>query len=111
MVEQTSSLWERLKACWHILTKDNYAVFCINNNHIVWNEDGTYNRIKLNSIACYCKATYDVKLKMKGAAIAAMQGILCTPIVDGIDPNPSKEHIAELAVAQANALIEELKRK
>lgn len=33
------------------------------------------------------------------------------PIVDGIDPNPSKEHIAELAVAQANALIEELKRK
>ena len=45
------------------------------------------------------------------AAITAMQGILCTPIVDGIDPNPSKEHIAELAVAQANALIEELKRK
>ena len=67
MVEQTSSLWERLKACWHILTKDNYyAVFCINDNHIVCNKDGTYNRIKLNSIACYCKATYDVKLKMKG---------------------------------------------
>ena len=65
MVEQTSSLWERLKACWHILAKDNYAVFCINDNHIVWNKDGTYNRIKLNSIACYCKVTYDVKLKMK----------------------------------------------
>ena len=48
MVEQTSSLWERLKACYHILTKDNYVVFCINNNHIVWNEDGTYNRIKVN---------------------------------------------------------------
>ena len=45
------------------------------------------------------------------AAITAMQGILCTPIVDGIDPNPSKEHIAELVVAQANALIEELKIK
>ena len=45
------------------------------------------------------------------AAIAAMQGILCTPIVEGIDPNPSKEHIAELAVAQADALIEELKKK
>ena len=64
MVEQTSSLLERLKACWHIVTKDNYAVFCINNNHIVWNEDGTYNRIKSNSMACYCKATYDVKLKV-----------------------------------------------
>lgn len=65
MVEQTSSLWERLKACWHILTKDNYVVFCINDNPIVWNEDGTYSRLKWNSIACYCKVTYDVKLKMK----------------------------------------------
>ena len=45
------------------------------------------------------------------AAIAAMQGILCAPIVEGINPNPSKEHIAELAVAQADALIEELKKK
>lgn len=45
------------------------------------------------------------------AAIAAMQGILCAPIVEGIDPNPSKEHIAELAVAQADALITELKKK
>ena len=45
------------------------------------------------------------------AAIAAMQGILCAPIVEGINPNPSKEHIAELAVAQANALIEKLKEK
>ncbi|MBQ1486160.1 MAG: hypothetical protein IIZ44_06845 [Muribaculaceae bacterium] len=45
------------------------------------------------------------------AAIAAMQGILCAPIVEGIDSNPSKEHIAELAVAQADALIEELKKK
>jgi hypothetical protein len=45
------------------------------------------------------------------AAIAAMQGLLCAPIVEGIDPNPSKEHIAELSVAQADALVEELKKK
>lgn len=45
------------------------------------------------------------------AAIAAMQGILCAPIVEGIDHNPSKEHIAELAVAQADALIAILKEK
>lgn len=45
------------------------------------------------------------------AAIAAMQGILYAPIVDGIDHNPSKEHIAELTVACADALVEELKRK
>lgn len=45
------------------------------------------------------------------AAIAAMQGILCAPIVEGVNPNPSKEHVAELAVAQADALIAELKKK
>lgn len=66
MVEQTSSLWERLKACWHILTKDNYVVFCINDNPIVWNGDGTYSRLKRNSMAFYCKVTYGVKWEMKG---------------------------------------------
>ena len=66
MVEQTSSLWERLKVCWHILTKDNYVIFCINDNTIVWNKDGTYSHINPNSTAFYCKVTYDVKWKMKG---------------------------------------------
>ena len=66
MVEQTSSILERLKACWHILTKDNYVIFCINDNPIVWNKNGTYSRPKPNSMACYCKVTYDVKWKMKG---------------------------------------------
>ena len=45
------------------------------------------------------------------AAIAAMQGILCSPIVEGVCPNPSQKHIAELAVMQANLLIELLKKK
>ena len=45
------------------------------------------------------------------AAIAAMQGILCSPVVEGIDPNPSQKHVAELAVMMADALIEELKNK
>ena len=41
------------------------------------------------------------------AAIAAMQGVI--GLFSSLDYN--KETIAELAVAQANALIEELKRK
>lgn len=44
------------------------------------------------------------------AAIAAMQGILCAPIIEGVDPNPSKEHVAELAVALSDALVEQLKK-
>lgn len=45
------------------------------------------------------------------AAIAAMQGILCSPIVEGVDPNPSQKRVAEMAVMQADLLIEELKKK
>lgn len=45
------------------------------------------------------------------AAIAAMQGILCAPIVEGVDPNPSQKHVAELAVMMADELIDELKNK
>ena len=45
------------------------------------------------------------------AAIAAMQGILCSPIVEGVDPNPSQKRVAEMAVMQANLLIEHLKEK
>lgn len=45
------------------------------------------------------------------AAIAAMQGILSAPVVEGVDPNPSQKHIAELAVMQADLLIEQLKKK
>lgn len=45
------------------------------------------------------------------AAIAAMQGILCAPIIEGVDPNPSKEHVAELAVALSDALVEQLNKK
>lgn len=45
------------------------------------------------------------------AAIAAMQGILCSPIVEGVDPNPSQENVAKLAIMQADALVEELKKK
>ena len=45
------------------------------------------------------------------AAIAAMQGILSAPVVEGVDPNPSQKSVAEWAVAQADLLVEELKKK
>ena len=45
------------------------------------------------------------------AAIAAMQGILCSPIIPGVNPNPSKREIADLAVLLADVLIEELRKQ
>lgn len=42
-------------------------------------------------------------------AKSAMQGLLCAPIVEGIDPNPAPLELARAAVRNADALIKELK--
>ena len=43
-------------------------------------------------------------------AKAAMQGILCAPIVEGVDPNPTPCELAIAAVRNADALVKELKK-
>lgn len=43
-------------------------------------------------------------------AKAAMQGILCAPIVEGVDPNPTPWELARVAVRNADALIKKLKK-
>ena len=44
--EQRSSIWERLKICWSVLTKYNYIYFGVSKNPVEWNEDGSYKRLK-----------------------------------------------------------------
>lgn len=43
-------------------------------------------------------------------AKAAMVGQLASPIVEGIDPNPSIQDVCKLSVMFADALINELKK-
>ncbi|MFK2517144.1 hypothetical protein ACIXSV_21785 [Bacteroides fragilis] len=43
-------------------------------------------------------------------AKSAMQGILCAPIVEGVDPNLTPWDLARMAVRNADALIKELKK-
>ena len=40
-----------------------------------------------------------------------MIGVLASPIVDGIDPNPSIEYVAHHSVLLADALIKKLKQQ
>lgn len=44
-------------------------------------------------------------------AKSAMQGILCAPIVEGVDPNPTPWELARTAVKNADAFIKELMNK
>ena len=41
-MKQETSILERLKVCWNVLTKKNYIYFGIGNEPIIWNEDGSY---------------------------------------------------------------------
>lgn len=43
------------------------------------------------------------------AAIAAMQGVLSEPLIEGVNPNPSVEEVTDLAVKLADALVKILK--
>lgn len=42
------------------------------------------------------------------AAIAALQGLLSVPLIEGVNPNP-REEITDLAVRLADALVKKLK--
>lgn len=54
--------------------------------------------------------TIDWEQRRYELAKAAMQGLLCAPIVEEIDPNPTPQELARAAVRNADALIEELKK-
>lgn len=41
----------------------------------------------------------------------AMLGILASPVVEGVDPNPSVEEVVRHSVVLADALIDELEKK
>jgi hypothetical protein len=53
MVEQKTSLLERLKICWNVLTLKNYVYFGLGKDPIIWNEDGTYKELKKNKFSCF----------------------------------------------------------
>lgn len=55
--------------------------------------------------------TIDWEQRRYEIAKSAMQGILCAPIVEGIDPNPTPWELARMAVRNADALIKELEKE
>lgn len=46
MGNNKTSIFERLKICWYVLTKSYYLYFGLDKDLIVWNEDGTYKCLK-----------------------------------------------------------------
>ena len=52
-MKQETSILERLKVCWNVLTKKNYIYFGIGNEPIIWNEDGSYKELDKNELKSY----------------------------------------------------------
>ena len=63
-MKQETSILERLKVCWNVLTKKNYIYFGIGNEPIIWNEDGSYKELDKNELKSYSYVddTYILKI-------------------------------------------------
>lgn len=53
MKDNKTSILERLKICWYVLTKKYYLYFGFDKDMIVWNDDNTYNHLKESSLKCF----------------------------------------------------------
>lgn len=66
---------------------------------------------KRNSTATTTHKTIDWEQRRYEIAKAAMVGRLASPVVEGIDPNPSMQDVCIWSVKFADALINELKKQ
>lgn len=66
---------------------------------------------KRNGTAITVHKSVDWEQRRYEIAKAAMVGQLASPIVEGIDPNPSMQDVCIWSVKFADALIEELKKQ
>ena len=80
----------------------------LKNSYVITKADQMEFDTPVNSASTEEQHWQDVRER---AAIAAMQGVLCSPIVKDIVPNLSSKIVAKWAVVQADVLIEELKKK
>lgn len=46
-------LIERIKVCWHVLTKRNYVFFVVGKSALLFDEGGKYIGVNSNKVACY----------------------------------------------------------
>lgn len=53
MEDNKTSIFERLKICWYVLTKRYYLYFGLDKDLIVWNENDTYKCLKESSFKYY----------------------------------------------------------
>lgn len=66
MEDNKTSIFERLKICWYVLTKKYYLYFGLDKDLVVWNEDGTYKCLKESSAKCLAYISKDYQFLAYG---------------------------------------------
>lgn len=95
---------EELEIVGEYYTCDGYSYKCIM-------PDGTQREINADYLGITDNTPYiDWEQRRYEIAKCALQGYLASPIIPGVDPNPSVQKLAEYSVRVADALIEELKK-
>ena len=65
MKEQKSSLCERLKICWSVLTNKNYIYLGMSNRPFVFDKEGTYVGVDRRKLSSYSFVSYDYGFETK----------------------------------------------
>ena len=53
MKDNKTSIFERLKICWYVLTKKYYFYVGLDEDSIIWDEKDEYLELKKSSVKCY----------------------------------------------------------
>lgn len=88
------------------ISTEHMTIQCYGNDGIVRLEPLSRGDIEIVSDT---EKNIDWEQRRYELAKDAMNSILTTPIIDGVNPNPSAEDIAMYSVKLADALIKELK--
>lgn len=65
MREQKSSLRERLKICWSVLTKKNYIYLGMSNKPFKFDKEGAYVGLDRRKFSSYSCVSYDYEFETK----------------------------------------------
>lgn len=75
-VEEKTSLWERLKICWHVLTKRYYIFLSASKDTVMFDKDGNYVGVRQGSLAAFSYTGSKKELLAKDGREVGMREVM-----------------------------------
>jgi hypothetical protein len=88
MEDNKTSIFERLKICWYVLTKKYYFYVGIDKDSIIWDKEDNYLRLKESSVKClvyiskdYQFLAYNKKTNLHDLALKVIVKFINTKLI------------------------------